>query len=744
MVCLALSGSLFAQNGLYGLASGGGKFNVGTIFRVDTSGTFDVRHDLFRFDGSNPRSELFEASNGRLYGTASFGGTDGFGVLFSYDPVNEIYKKVHDMTSSTGSRPYGSLIEPVAGVLYGMTSIGGANGKGTIFSFNINTNTYTVEHNFDGTNGEEPWGGLTLHNGKLYGMTRYGGLFNQGVLFEFDHNTGTLTKLVDQDAIRGMFPLGDLLVYGNSLIGTTLSGGAFNGGMIFQFDLGTATHTNLQDLDNTTGRLPFCGLAQASNGLFYGLTSSGGNNLGGTFYSYDIDSDTLIVIRHLSITDGRAPLGKVIQSSSGVLYGMTQLGGTFGVGTMFSYNITTSTFSVLKNFNGSDGSRPWSGVMEASNGFIYALTEQGGDNNSGVLAEFDDDFLTWTVKVHLNTSDGANPKGSLMITTSGRMFGLTSIGGLFNLGAIFEYAPDTDEFELLHSFDQLEGALPFGSLVEASNGKLYGLTSAGGADGIGVLFSYDPNTSTFLKQVDMVSSTGAAPTGSMIEASNGALYGTTQSGGSGGNGVVFKYEPGTNTYTKILNLGSAIGKKPEGDLVEASNGTLYGLTRFGGADTVGVIYELDPSTDTYTDVFSFSTPLGSEPTGNLIEGVDGLLYGMTQEGGAFFSGTIFSWDPATSTHTVIYDFDEPNGEFPNGSLFEMPNGTMFGTTISGGLHDEGVLFKIWPGTGTYTILRDLTGLDGIFPFGNLVYYESPTISLNIKAFLSGHMILLVP
>lgn len=141
-------------------------------------------------------------------------------------------------------------------------------------------------------------------------------------------------------------------------------------------------------------------------------------------------------------------------------------------------------------------------------------------------------------------------------------------------------------------------------MLQASNGKLYGLTSAGGTGAVGTLFEYDAITNAFIKRVDFTGNAGVnpggAPYGSLVQYSgNGKLYGLTKQGGANAQGVIFEFDPTTNTYTKKIDMLAANGYSAFGSLVEAS-GKLYGMTSLGGANSLGVIFEYDPATNTYT------------------------------------------------------------------------------------------------------------------------------------------------
>ncbi len=124
---------------------------------------------------------------------------------------------------------------------------------------------------------------------------------------------------------------------------------------------------------------------------------------------------------------------------------------------------------------------------------------------------------------------------------------MTAYGGSGGFGIIFSYDPSTSTYTKLKDFDFTNGANPYGSLLQASNGKLYGMTYNGGINGTGVIFSYDLTSSTYTKLKDFDDINGATPFGSLIQASDGKLYGMTNAGGSRGLGVIFSYDPLSST-----------------------------------------------------------------------------------------------------------------------------------------------------------------------------------------------------
>jgi uncharacterized repeat protein (TIGR03803 family) len=213
------------------------------------------------------------------------------------------------------------------------------------------------------------------------------------------------------------------------------------------------------------------------------------------------------------------------------------------------------------------------------------------------------------------------------------LYGTTSGGGNDGGGTISKFIPATNNLTVAKSFDSF-AARPTGSLIQAHNGKLYGMTHGGGTSDRGVIFSFDPSSSTFTKLKDFDWTNGAYPRGGLVQASNGKLYGMTTYGGSISAGVIFSFDPSSSTYTKLKDFDGTNGGDPYGSLMQASDGKLYGMAG-GGSNGVGVIFSFDPSSSTFTKLKDFDETNGSFPTGSLIQASDGKLYGMTNSGGSY-------------------------------------------------------------------------------------------------------------
>ena len=269
---------------------------------------------------------------------------------------------------------------------------------------------------------------------------------------------------------------------------------------------------------------------------------------------------------------------------------------------------------------------------------------------------------------------------------------------VFVLCATTAIALPAQTLTTLHSFDLTDGSQLQVGLVQATNGALYGTTLVN-ANGVSTVFRI--TASGALTTVHNFDNTdGFLPYGALVQATNGNFYGTTEVGGAS-NGTVFKMTPG-GTLTTLHTFAGGDGEYPYGALVQATNGNLYGTTSAGGTN-YGTVFKITPS-GTLTTLHIFDGTDGSGPLGGVIQATDGNFYGTTSGGGANSLGTVFKMTPGGTLRT-LHSFDGTDGISPYAGLVQGTDGNFYGTTISGGVgtDPQGTVFKITPG-GTLTTL----------------------------------------
>jgi len=603
---------------LYGLIQNGGPNQEGQLFSYDpATGHFDY---LANFDamttGSNPVGVLTEASDGKLYGVASEGGVCNYGTIFSYDIQSGVLSQEICFDWNEGADPVDGMVLASNGLLYGMTNAGGGSGDGVIYSFEPGTGIYTLLHEFNtAAHGGKPYGRLyEASDGDLYGMASTGGLNGDGILFKYDPDIDLFGLRISFDGADGASPYGSLVEYDGFLYGMTTEGGVNNEGMLFRYDKVANQTTKLADFyGDDYGDYPYGSLTLGQDGVLYGQTYSGGAYNYGVMFKYNTNTMSFIKCFDFGQSDeGSKNVSSLLLASDGWVYGTTWEGGQYNGGTIYRINPANREFQHLYDFDiYSYGGNPMTGLIQAEDGYLYGTTPNGGTVNAGILYRFDANNKIVTVLEDLITpSEGAHPAGPPVQASDGYLYGLTVEGGSIGDGALYRFNLSNGVYIKLADFqDAASGSNPTGSLVEATNGKLYALAEDGGQFGFGTLFEYDPVGGTFFVKVHFDDlNKGAAPVGTLIEYQDNKLYGVCAAGGAFGEGTLFVYDVTADICTKVHDFNSVVdGYSPIGSLMKASNGRIYGTTNKGGAYDYGVLYEYYPVNGDYDIIHEFTT-----------------------------------------------------------------------------------------------------------------------------------------
>src|SRR5579875_1154142 len=263
-------------------------------------------------------------------------------------------------------------------------------------------------------------------------------------------------------------------------------------------------------------------------------------------------------------------------------------------------DVLVHAFSAVDyNFIGTnpDGAQPSAGVIQGKDGALYGTTQYGGANGNGVVFKVNPDGSNFQVIHNFNYFDGAQPSAGVIQGKDGALYGTTYGGGDNGFGVVFKVNPDGSKFQVLHTFSYTDGANPYAGVIQGRDGALYGTTYGGGDNGDGVVFKINTNGSNFqvLYSFDFMINDGSNVNAGVIQGSDGALYGTTEIGGAYDDGVVFKID--TNGYYHLIYNFSANnnsdGAGPNG-VIQGNDGNLYGTTQSGGANGNGVIFRIGP------------------------------------------------------------------------------------------------------------------------------------------------------
>lgn len=349
-------------------------------------------------------------------------------------------------------------------------------------------------------------------------------------------------------------------------------------------------------------------LLHGQDGNLYGTANSGGTDDWGTVFKITATGELSTLYSFKGYNEASYPIGKLLQNANGDLYGAAYSNGPQGGGAIYKLN-RAGHLAIVHKFCSQDGCldgyNPQAGVIEASDGNLYGTTEFGGAFGGGVVyritgrGEF---TVIHNFCAEDNCADGKNPVAELLQGRDGNLYGTTFYGG--NGGGVVFRIGRSGAFSVMHAFSTEEGSGPSTGLVQASDGNFYGTTQSDGVSGFGTIFRMTTKgVLTTLYNFNLQSS-GYAPLGTLLQATDSHLYGTTSNGSSGLYGAVFRMTLDGSFEVlhqfEVFNSSSWIqGGYPDSGLVQAADGKLYGTTYIGGIYSgwcwigCGTVYNLD-------------------------------------------------------------------------------------------------------------------------------------------------------
>lgn len=416
------------------------------------------------------------------------------------------------------------------------------------------------------------------------------------------------------------------------------------------------------------------------------------------------EAQTYNVLARLATGDGLLPTS-LVQGADGDFYGVGLQGGHNAGGSIFKVT-PAGTVIPLYLFCPRelcpDGKDP-NGLVQASDGNFYGTTRSGGAANAGSIFRVTTAGAVSTLYSFCANSqfctDGVFPEGELIQGSDGDLYGTTFIGGNHSAGTVFKITL-SGVFTSLYSFcsqspNCADGQAPTACLVQATNGMFYGTTSKGGVNtadscggGCGTLFRISP-TATFTTLYNFCSqpdcADGSLPETSLIQATDGKIYGTTSSG------VAFRISPLGGALTVLHAFTSSEGSQVQ-NLIQATDGSFYGTARSGGSSNLGTLFKMD-SAGSVTVLFNFcgdaSCQRSSRPSG-VMQATNGLFYGTALGIG---NGNVFTFGfPPFVKISPAWG--------PVGTML-----TIYGTDLSGA---TGVTFNGVPATFTIVSPGEIT------------------------------------
>ena len=525
--------------------------------------------------------------------------------------------------------------------------------------------------------------------------------------------------------------------------------------------------------------MPQTALTPGPDGVYYGTTDSGGATGNGTVYELIPDPAAgsgwteKVLYAFSGVADGAFPSSKLLLGRDGALYGVTGSGGAQGSGVAFRLappgdGQAEWTETTLHSFNGTtDGNAPFGALVADENGVLYGSTVAGGTGSGGVVFSLTPPAMggaAWTETTLYSFqfgTDGISPTAGLFRDdATGALFGMTSAGGLNGAGEVYRLTPPASggsawNKTTLYNFRGVsDGDFPLGGLVRDRNGIFYGVTDSGGLSGWGTVFSLAPPSVSGKGWLETViyhfsgRLDGGSPDSTLVLDTDGTLYGVTQAGGNMGSGTAFALTPpapGRRAWTEqaLASFDGQDGVNPAG-LSAGLGNTLIGTTLYGGSlGNGGTVFTLTPPapggsdwTQSVVHDFRFPSTDAVAPTGALLMGRNGALYGSASSGGTHGNGAVYELTPpaggaAAWQRTLLHSFDGKDGNMPAGTLLEGAGGVLYGVTSNGGPKSAtlyGTVYALHPPAAgktdwTEQILHVFTGVgdgDGSFPASGLI------------------------
>jgi uncharacterized repeat protein (TIGR03803 family) len=739
-------GLFLASDGdFYGTTSSGGAHSDGTIFHATSAGVETV---LYSFcaqggctDGSNPYSGMVQGSDGSFYGTAYTGGQNGndgtvyeliaspalaapVQMSFSTNSVavsspSTLTWKVSNAFSDTMQQCYAFIQGTAAGAgtwtgvqtgtltagvytgsatitptvagtyTYALTCGGRESGFATLTAGNSDklevvtssldngTPTQQYSQQLVATGGTPPYtwsissgtlpGGLTLaastgiisgvpNNGDLYTFTAEvkdsasntaTASLSINIFGNQPTSVATLVVSVAPTLIgKGSSPTFQVTATGSAgtPTGTVqfLSNGSALGAPV-ALNSGIATYSQ----SFTTAGSYTITAEYSGDATYVGANGSGGTlTVTSTALSY---AESVLYNFTGNGNDGDPQYGALLQAKDGNYYGTTQYGGNHEGGSVFAVTPSgdiTTIYSFCPQSGCPDGERPQSGLVQGTDGNLYGATQSGGTNSYGTIFKLTPTgslTVLYNICSETTCADGSAPTG-LVQGIDGNFYGVMTYGGASSYGVVFKIT-SSGTFTRLYSFkDDADGYYPSASLVQGSDGNLYGTTVDGGTHQYGAYFKIS-TSGTLTVLYDFCTLTNCADGGSvqsaLVQGSDGNFYGTTTNQGANGHGTAFKITPAgvlTTLYAFCSDGGAACsdGANPYGGLMLASDGNFYGTTEADGVNAQGTFFQVT-SAGAENTIYDFcaqtSCTDGSAPYVAPVQGSDGNFYGTTYQGG---------------------------------------------------------------------------------------------------------------
>lgn len=692
------------------------------------------------------------AAQPRLAGPLSFNGVQEGGALFRYNLPGNTPGIIHSFNNLSPRQPVAGVCKGDGDWLYGILTYNGTSGNGAFYRIQSDGTGFAILQNLSGLPSGIPYyytdgqiyfpdnSSIMKFNPATNSFTTVGGFSLSKSLYidanDWIYYTGanTINKIktdgTNETVLRTFIPATDgsggiaglTETSGDTLFGTNANEGAANGGTLYSIKKDGSGFTVHHQFTAASGIYPESKPVYF-DGKLYGTTSQGGNFNLGVLYTIRPDGSGYRVLHHFD--PGSPALGVISGDIS-----ITSNGRIFGTFNQFYYAASTpyrlfkidtggQNFGVFFQVDQRNNGNVNMDVLMTNDETIFFPTREMGRHDGGVMNRCDTSGFG-TGLFHFGFSNnGFRPAGGLIKGSDGKLYGTTDIGGADGNGIIFSINQDGTGYTKLHELNDTEGYNPHGRLLEAGDGKLYGVCQLGGSNNSGCIYSLNKNGTGFALVYVFSPITGHSPCGSLVEDNQGILYGATEFGGSG-YGVLFKVNKDGTGYTILKTFNNNIPElvRPANGIIISDN-YLYGVCQFGGARNIGGVFRIKKDGSAYQVLYEFTGADGSNPTASPIIAGNGKLYGTTDFGGNNQDGTVFRIDTTGSNFTVLKHFSSTiDGRNPTGGLIQASDGLIYGTTFSNFFPPDfgGTLYKMnLDGSGFAVLLTFNASSEGFGP-----------------------------
>lgn len=735
LVLLFLSCSAFGQETMLGLTR---IYNTGSggLFRITPGGEALESELIFSVPLSEGVGKLLEHSNGRVYGVTCRGGFWNKGVLYSMDELGQDFTLEYHFGQDNDFIPRAGVVEGDGGAILGIKGEEETKGIGEVYQFDPNSSTLSIIRQFtllEALGTVSPL--LIASDRKIYGTSPYGGNAGKGNIFRLNQDGSEFEMLYEFGQSDLHVPAPEVIEHVNGKIyGVGHYYGPNSGDLTSRLWRINKDGSNFEFLESLPERHIISGKIFADDkGNLYGVFPERGPFLGGGVFKTDSLGKRFQALHHFDYKeeDGRQyPSGGLILGRDGLLYGVCA-GKVYpnSDGAVFRINRYGDDFEWIQSFDYYHGDKPKEGLIQTSAGHFLGTTTKGALGDDGVVFGFDSGDDTVTVHKQLGeASIGIGSSERLLKASDDRLIGLTYGGGEYGYGMIFRTDICGRNIEIIHSFDYFQRMNYGMNVIEGIDGKIYGAGTGYGSRW-SFLFSLNQDGSDW--SIIFNFEDVLAPVTSIIQTEDGKIYGLAfRDNFSGTYGEIISINSDGTDFLHEYNFdqgGEVV--YVTGDLMEHSNGKLYGTHRdgvfaFNKTSRVAEIFQLGLYQD--PDFGLNSAPLW--------EGENGRLFGT----GVFYKeqlpsqekipqGFLYSILPDGTDYQEHFSFKDIEGIIPSGGISGDASGKPFfysaNTHISWGESGPfwGTIYKFDPVSGNTEIVQSFREDQAIVPYGTPVF-----------------------